>query len=81
METMREAWTDERLDDLKDEMRASFGRVDADIRELRTDIRDLTAEMNSRFDALQRTMIIGFATMGGGILAAVTATILAAVLG
>lgn len=31
----REAWTDERLDDLKDQMAAGFGRVDAELRDLR----------------------------------------------
>ncbi len=31
----REAWTDERLDDLRDQMVAGFGRVDADMRDLR----------------------------------------------
>ncbi len=36
MEAMaREAWTDERLDDLRDQMVAGFGRVDADMRDLR----------------------------------------------
>lgn len=36
MERMaREAWTDERLDDLKDRMVAGFGRVDAELRDLR----------------------------------------------
>ena len=28
MQTMRESWTDERLDDLQREMRQGFGRVD-----------------------------------------------------
>ncbi|HEU4739126.1 MAG TPA: hypothetical protein VFS54_08615 [Solirubrobacterales bacterium] len=31
----REAWTDERLDDLKDQMVVGFGRVDAELRDLR----------------------------------------------
>lgn len=31
----REAWTDERLDDLKDQVVAGFGRVDAELRDLR----------------------------------------------
>jgi len=31
----REAWTDERLDDLKEHMVAGFGRVDAELRDLR----------------------------------------------
>lgn len=79
METMREAWTDERLDDLKDEMRRGFERVDGDLREVRGDIKALRAETNARFDALNRTMVIGFATIGGGLLASVAATVLAAI--
>jgi hypothetical protein len=31
----REQWTDERLDDLKEQMVLGFQRVDADIRDLR----------------------------------------------
>jgi len=74
MTAVREAWTDERLDDLQGEMRRGFDRVDADIRDLR-------AEMNTRFDAMQRTMVIGFASIAAGVLASTAATVLAAVLG
>lgn len=36
MEAMaREAWTDERLDGLKDQVVAGFGRVDAELRDIR----------------------------------------------
>jgi hypothetical protein len=59
MEAMRESWTDERMDDLSHRMDKGFDRVDADVRELRT-------EMNARFDSLQRTLI----QVGGGIAAA-----------
>jgi hypothetical protein len=48
---MRESWTDERLDDFRDEVNRRFDRVEGDIRDMRT-------EMNGRFDALQRTMIL-----------------------
>lgn len=41
---------DRRFDGLERRMEDGFSRVDADFRELRT-------EMNGRFDALQRTMI------------------------
>jgi hypothetical protein len=50
MESMREAWTDERLDDMSRRMDEGFRRVDEDLRALRT-------EMSLRFDAMQRTMI------------------------
>jgi len=59
----REKWTDERLDDLQDEMhrgfadtraemREGFARVDGDIREVRREITGLRQEMNTRFDAI-----------------------------
>ncbi len=39
MEAMREAWTDERLDDLTVRMDRGFDRVDKDIRDLRGEMR------------------------------------------
>ena len=78
---MREAWTDDRMDDLRDEMRRGFDRVDTDMRQLRTEMNERFSGVDARFDALQRTMVIGFATIGGGLLASVAATILAVVLG
>ena len=72
MEAMRESCTDGRLDDLSrhvdqrfDQVGQRFDRVDADLRELRT-------EMNVRFDALQRTLI----QVAGGILAAFGAALI-----
>ena len=44
--TPREKWTDERLDE-------SFTRIDADVRELRVEIKDMRTEMNARFDAMK----------------------------
>jgi len=49
MQTMREKWTDERLDDLSAKVDRGFERVDSDIRELR-------GEMNARFDAMDRRL-------------------------
>jgi archaellum component FlaC len=54
MEAMREAWTDDRLDDLANRMDHGFDRVDKDIRDLRvetkSDIAQLRGEMKERFD-------------------------------
>jgi hypothetical protein len=50
MQSMRETWTDGRLDDLNGRVSDGFRRVDEDISSLR-------GEVNARFDALQRTMI------------------------
>lgn len=57
MQTMRESWTDERLDDLNRRVNEGFDRVDGDIGELRGEIRELRTEMNARFDSMQRTMV------------------------
>jgi len=43
--SVREAWTDERLDDLNKKMDQGFARLDAEMRAL-----------NSRFDSLQRSL-------------------------
>ena len=59
MEAMaRESWTDERLDDLKEQMVAGFQRVDADIRDLRR-------MMFQGFIALVGIMLTGFLTLAG----------------
>ena len=58
MGSMREAWTDERLDDMSDRMDRGFDRVDAELRAL-----------NGRFDALQLTMIQAVVVLTTGILA------------
>ena len=46
MQTMRQSWTDARLDDFKAETMRRFDRVDSELQAL-----------NGRFDALQRVMI------------------------
>lgn len=50
MHLMRESWTDARLDDFRHDVDQRFDRVDAELRALRK-------ETNSRFDALQRTLL------------------------
>ena len=67
MESMREAWTDARLDDLNtrvdrlgERMDRGFDRVDLELRAL-----------NGRFDGLQRTML----QIGGGVIVALVGLI------
>jgi hypothetical protein len=54
--TMREAWTDERLDDLAN-------RVDNGFREVRAEMAR-QKDVDARFDALMRMMQIGFTIVG-----------------
>lgn len=87
MEPVREAWTDDRLDDLNHKVDDLSRRVDHldhkvdDLsRRMEEGFRDLRAEMNLRLDALQRTMLQGVIAMsaatltGFGGLAALIAT-------
>jgi hypothetical protein len=48
----RAAWTDERLDDLAETVRAGFVRVDQRFNRQDQDIRDLRTEMREEFRAL-----------------------------
>jgi hypothetical protein len=77
---MREAWTDERLDDLARRMDRGFDRVDADMRELRSEIgavrTDLKAEMDlrfgrleARFDSMQRMALAAYVSAVLGLIA------------
>ncbi len=62
METRRQAWTDERLDDLSTRMDRGFDRVDRDIRELKTDVDTRFNRVEARFDGLQRMLLAGYLT-------------------
>ena len=71
MEGARATWTDERLDDLS----KSVDRVDADLRQLRTEMNGrldaLEGRLGGRMDGLQRTLI----QVGGATIATVLATL------
>ena len=54
----RSTWTDERLDDLSGRVDAGFGRVDADIREVRTAVNQLTASTVVGFLTVIATVIV-----------------------
>ena len=84
---VREAWTDERLDDLADRMdrgfdrarsdtNRGFDRVDRDIRDVRGEIGELRGEMHARFDAMYRTMVYGGCGIIGAVVASIAATLL-----
>lgn len=69
----RTAWTDERLDDLARSMDAGFARVDADIRDLRIEVRDGLGSVRAEIDALRVTML----RVGGGIMVGLVGVIAA----
>jgi hypothetical protein len=81
MEAMREAWTDERLDDLRDQVDRRFDQVDARFDRVDKDIRDLRVELKTEMDfhfgrldaninGLQRTLIqVGAGLIGTTIVA------------
>jgi len=69
MYDVRESWTDERLDDFAKNVNRHFDDVDKRFDRVDADIRDLRGEMNTRFDALQRTLL----QIGGGMIAALVA--------
>jgi chaperonin cofactor prefoldin len=68
--TARDAWTDERLDDLKENVNERFDQVDKrfDRIERRFD------SIDARFDSLQRTIIVCFSGMTATIAGAFLAT-------
>jgi hypothetical protein len=69
MRAMRQAWTDERLDDLARRMDRGFDKVDADLR--RVDSR--LYGFQESLDALQRTMLqVGVGLIGALLAVAVT---------
>ena len=60
MESVRESWTDKRLDDLNDRVDRGFERVDTDIRalrmETRTEFAALRGEMKSGFESMEQRL-------------------------
>jgi uncharacterized protein YPO0396 len=54
MQTMRDKWTDERLDDLNAKVDRGFDQLREEMRDLREEMRAFRAEINARFDAMDR---------------------------
>lgn len=61
----RGRWTDARLDDLNKKVDGGFARVDADIRELRGEMKSGFDGFDRKFDRLTLTLL---ATVAGAIL-------------
>lgn len=73
---MREKWTDERLDDMNERISDGFARVDQQFARVDQQFLAFRAEMNSRFEAMQRLIVqVGggmFVTMVVGFLGVIT---------
>jgi ABC-type proline/glycine betaine transport system permease subunit len=72
----REAWTDERLDDLKENVNQRFDAVDKRFDQVDKRL----GTIDTRLDSMQRTMIICFVTLLASIWASVIGAILAVLL-
>ena len=75
MTSMREKWTDERLDDLNHRVDLGFDRVDRRFDSVDARLDRLEARMDSRFDSIQRTMVQAVIALTGGMLAGFAAMI------
>jgi hypothetical protein len=73
----RETWTDERLDDLAARMDKGFDEVKGEIRDLRSEMNGRFVAVDQRFDAMQRTMILGFASIVASVVASAVGGIIA----
>jgi flagellar biosynthesis/type III secretory pathway protein FliH len=68
MEFVREAWTDERLDDLNHRVDEGFRETREEFRVVRAEMRTMSAETNGRLDGLQRTMVQAVVAMTAAML-------------
>jgi len=58
MYKMRESWTDERLDDFRDEVYRRFDKVESELQ-----------RVNDRLDGMQRSLVQGIVVIAGAIVA------------
>jgi hypothetical protein len=68
MEHVREAWTDERLDDLNQKVDGVARRMDDGFRDLRSEMNSRFNSVDARFDSIQRTMLHGFIAIAAAML-------------
>ncbi|HEX8751993.1 MAG TPA: hypothetical protein VF731_01140 [Solirubrobacterales bacterium] len=62
--TMRESWTDERLDDFRSEVNRRFDEVDQRFDKVERELQDLRTDTKAGFERLYRLML----TLGAGAL-------------
>jgi hypothetical protein len=65
METMVKNWTDERLEERFDAIDGNFTRLDADIRELRAEMKAGFDHVDTRFHDMHRTIIVTTCSLMG----------------
>jgi len=68
---VRDAWTDERLDDLSATMSGEFDRVGREFDRVHADLREIRAEMSAMQRSMvvtQRTTVVGFAAVVASVL-------------
>ncbi len=75
MATMREKWTDERLDDLNHKVDLGFERVDSRFDSIEARFEARFDRLEFRLDSMQRTMLQGVIALSGAILAGFAAMI------
>jgi phage host-nuclease inhibitor protein Gam len=63
MDTVREQWTDERLDDLKGEVATLRTEMRDEFRAVRKEIGSLRTEMTSEFVSIRNEVHAGFASL------------------
>jgi flagellar biosynthesis/type III secretory pathway protein FliH len=68
MDSVREAWTDERLDDLNHRVDEGFRETHEEFRAVRAEMRAMSAGTNGRLDGLQRTMVQAVVAMTAAML-------------
>jgi tetrahydromethanopterin S-methyltransferase subunit G len=71
MYKMREAWTDERLDDFRDEVNRRFDDVDKRFDKVESELQ----RVNDRLDGMHRAMAHGIVVIAGAIVASNAAMI------
>jgi uncharacterized protein YjbJ (UPF0337 family) len=75
----REAWTDERLDDLTKRVDKGFTEVKGEIKEVKGEVKEVKGEIRDlriEISGMQRTLIVGFATITGSTVGSVIAAAL-----
>lgn len=79
MQTMRESWTDERLDEFGKRMDERFDRVDERFNDVDAKFKEVDKrfdKLDSRLESMQRTMIFGVITLSSAFIAGFAAVVM-----